>query len=72
VLIAIDEGADRIELGGTICVGIADGGAPVARQARMFGGRDWIRLGAAELALDCLRRHLLGLPVDEQIDFERR
>ena len=72
VLVALDEGADRIELGGTICVGIADGGAPVSRQARMFGGRDWIRLGATELALDCLRRHLLGLPVDEQIDFERR
>ncbi len=72
VLIQLDEGKDGIELGGTICVGIADGGAAVSRQARMFGGRDWIRLGAAELALDCLRRHLLGLPVDEQIDFERR
>jgi nicotinamide-nucleotide amidase len=72
VLVALDEGADRIELGGTILAGIADGGPPVVRQARMFGGRDWIRLGATELALDCLRRHLLGLPVDEQIDFERR
>jgi nicotinamide-nucleotide amidase len=72
VLVALDEGADRIELGGTILVGIADGGPSVVRQARLFGGRDWIRLGATELALDCLRRHLLGLPVDEQIDFERR
>ncbi|HKV00384.1 MAG TPA: CinA family nicotinamide mononucleotide deamidase-related protein, partial [Vineibacter sp.] len=72
VLVSLDEGADRIELGGTICIGIADGGVPVSRQARMFGGRDWIRLGATEMALDCLRRHLLGLPVDEQIDFERR
>jgi nicotinamide-nucleotide amidase len=72
VLIDLDEGADRMELGGTIAIGIADGGAAVSRQARLFGGRDWIRLGATELALDCLRRHLLGLPVDEQIDFERR
>ncbi len=72
VLVDLDEGADRMELGGTIAVGIADGGVAVARQARLFGGRDWIRLGATELALDCLRRHLLGLPVDEQIDFERR
>jgi nicotinamide-nucleotide amidase len=72
VLVALDEGADGIELGGTICIGIADGGSGASRQARMFGGRDWIRLGAAEMALDCLRRHLLGLPVDEQIDFERR
>ena len=41
-------------------------------QARLVGGRDWVRAGAAELGLDCLRRHLLGLPVDERIDFERR
>jgi nicotinamide-nucleotide amidase len=72
VLIALDEGADRMELGGTICIGIADGGAVVSRQARLLGGREWIRLGATELGLDCLRRSLLGLPVDERIDFERR
>jgi nicotinamide-nucleotide amidase len=72
VLVAVDDGDDGIQLGGTICVGIAGPDGAVSRQARMFGGRDWIRLGASELALDCLRRHLLGLPVDEQIDFERR
>ena len=44
----------------------------VTRQARLVGGRDWVRIGATELGLDCLRRHLLGLPVDERIDFERR
>jgi nicotinamide-nucleotide amidase len=31
-----------------------------------------VRLGAMELGLDCLRRRLLGLPVDERVDFERR
>jgi len=36
------------------------------------GAGDWIRAGAVEMGLDCLRRHLLGLPVDERIDFERR
>ena len=51
---------------------IADAKGTVTRQARLVGGRDWVRTGAAELALDCLRRHLLGLPVDERIDFERR
>ena len=40
--------------------------------ARLVGNRDWVRAGAVEMALDCLRRHLLGLPVDERIDFERR
>jgi nicotinamide-nucleotide amidase len=37
----------------------------------MLGGREWLRLGAVEVALDCLRRHLQGLPVDERIDFEK-
>ena len=72
LLIELDEGADRPDFGGTICVGIADPKATVSRQARLIGGRDWVRAGAVELGLDCLRRHLLGLPVDERIDFERR
>jgi nicotinamide-nucleotide amidase len=72
LLIDLDEGADRPDFGGTICVGIADSKATVSRQARLIGGRDWVRAGAVELGLDCLRRYLLGLPVDERIDFERR
>jgi len=35
------------------------------------GGRDWVRLGAVEMGLDCLRRHLQNLPIDEKIDFEK-
>ena len=72
VLLELAEGADRPDMGGTICIGLADGDGAVTRQARLVGGRDWVRIGATELALDCLRRHLLGLPVDERIDFERR
>ena len=72
LLVELDEGADRPDLGGTICIGIADETTTVARPARLIGGRDWVRAGAVELGLDCLRRHLLGLPVDERIDFERR
>jgi nicotinamide-nucleotide amidase len=72
VLLELDEGADRPDMGGTICIGLADENGAVTRQARLIGGRDWVRVGATELGLDCLRRHLLGLPVDERIDFERR
>jgi nicotinamide-nucleotide amidase len=72
VLLELDEGADRPDMGGTICIGLADENGTVTRQARLVGGRDWVRIGATELGLDCLRRHLLGLPVDERIDFERR
>jgi nicotinamide-nucleotide amidase len=71
VLIDLDDGADRMDLGGTICLGIADGAGTVSRQARILGGREWVRLGAVELALDCLRRHLQGLPVTEKTDFEK-
>jgi nicotinamide-nucleotide amidase len=70
--VQLDEGPDRPDFGATISVGIADAQGTLARQARLVGGRDWVRVGAAELGLDCLRRHLLGLPVDERIDFERR
>jgi nicotinamide-nucleotide amidase len=71
VLLDIDAGADRIDLGGTICIAIASASEVVTRHARMLGGREWVRTGAVELALDCLRRYLLGLPVHERIDFER-
>ena len=70
--VQLDEGPDRPDFGANISVGLADAQGSVARQARLVGGRDWVRVGAAELGLDCLRRHLLGLPVDERIDFERR
>jgi len=71
VLVDLDEGADRIDFGGTICIAIATEGETVSRRARVIGGRDWVRLGAVELGLDCLRRYLQGLPVSERIDFEK-
>ena len=71
VLLDLDEGADRIEFGATVCLAIAADGAVVSRRSRIVGGRDWVRLGAVEMGLDCLRRHLQGLPVQERIDFEK-
>ena len=71
VLIDLDTGPDRIDFGGTICIGIAAEGEVVSRRSRILGGREWVRLGAIELGLDCLRRYLYDLPVTERIDFER-
>ena len=71
VLVDLDEGADRIEFAGTVCLAIASGSGVVSRRSRIIGGRDWVRLGAVEMGLDCLRRHLLGLSVTERIDFEK-
>ena len=78
--IQLDDGAGdgpgamggRPDWGGNVAIEIADATGTVARQARLVGNRDWVRAGAVEMALDCLRRHLTGLPVDERIDFERR
>ena len=71
VLIDLDDGPDRIDFGGTISLAIADGDTVESRRSRILGGREWVRLGAVELGLDCLRRQLYGLPVTERIDFER-
>ncbi|HUN47525.1 MAG TPA: CinA family nicotinamide mononucleotide deamidase-related protein [Stellaceae bacterium] len=71
VLVDLDEGADRIDFGGTLCIAIATESGTATRRARILGGRDWVRLGAIEMGLDCLRRYLQGLPVDERIDFEK-
>ena len=71
VLIDLDPGPDRIEFGATVCLAIASGDDVVSRRSRIVGGRDWVRLGAVELGLDCLRRYLTGLPVNERTDFER-
>ena len=60
------------DFGGTISVAHRRHRGHRLAPGEAIGGRDWVRAGAAELGLDCLRRHLLGLPVDERIDFERR
>jgi len=71
VLIDLDDGPDRIEFGGSICLAIATEQEAASRRSRILGGRDWVRLGAVELGLDCLRRYLQSLPVNERTDFER-
>lgn len=71
VLIDLDTGLDRIEFAGTVCLAIATAKGVAVRRSRVVGGRDWVRLGAIEMGLDCLRRYLQGLPVDERIDFEK-
>jgi nicotinamide-nucleotide amidase len=71
VLIELDAGEDRIDLGGTCWIAVAHPEGVAVRRSRILGGREWVRLGAVELGLDCLRRFLHGLPVTERIDFEK-
>ncbi len=70
-LIEPDAGEDRTDFGGHIQIAIAHRDGVIIRRSRLVGGREWLRLGAAEMALDSLRRHLWGLPIDERIDFEK-
>jgi nicotinamide-nucleotide amidase len=71
VLVEVDDGPDRIDFGGSIHLAIASDEGTESRRSRIYGGRDWVRLGAVELGLDCLRRYLQRLPVTERSDFER-
>ncbi len=71
VLVDLDVGTDRMDLGGTIWIAIATADEVEFRHSRILGGREWVRLGAVELGLDCLRRYLHDLPVVERIDFEK-
>ena len=71
VLVEVDDGPDRMDFGGSIHLAIAAEDGIESRRSRIYGGRDWVRLGAVELALDCLRRYLQNLPVTERTDFER-
>ena len=71
VVVDVDEGQDRVEFGGTVHVAIVTAGGVSTRRSRLQGGREWLRLGAIEMGLDCLRRHLAGVPIDERIDFEK-
>ncbi len=53
-----------------IVVAVSDGKVGACRISRLPGSPEWVRLGAVELTLDCLRRYLLGLPMRERIDSE--
>ncbi|MBO0736242.1 MAG: CinA family nicotinamide mononucleotide deamidase-related protein, partial [Alphaproteobacteria bacterium] len=48
VMIEIDDGPDRIDFAGSIYLAIATAGVVASRRSRIYGGRDWVRLGAVE------------------------
>lgn len=58
---------------GDVLIAIAAPGKPTqTRQARIVGGKDRVRAGGVEMGLDCLRRSLQGLAIDDKVDFERQ
>jgi nicotinamide-nucleotide amidase len=51
---------------GTVCFGLATAdGSTVTRRYQLWGNREWVKLLSSQIALDWVRRHLLGLPLLE-------
>jgi nicotinamide-nucleotide amidase len=50
---------------GTVCFGLAADGVKVTRRYQLWGNREWVKLLSSQIALDWLRRHVLGLPLLE-------
>jgi len=50
---------------GTVCIALDGLGQSVARVYQLRGARDWVKLWSSQIALDWIRRAVLGLPVKE-------
>lgn len=50
---------------GTVCIGMATPAGVLSRRYQLWGGRDWVKILASQIALDWVRRHLLGLDPKE-------
>jgi competence/damage-inducible protein CinA-like protein len=50
---------------GTVCFALADGAETASRRYQLWGNREWVKLLASQVALDWVRRKVLGLPVTE-------
>jgi nicotinamide-nucleotide amidase len=71
VLVSLVPADETGSVAGDVFIGISDGESVQTRVARLPGNPGWIRAGASEMGLDCLRRFLFGQPVHEMIDFEQ-
>ena len=50
---------------GTVCIALVAEGFKASRTYKMWGTRDWIKTLASQVALDWIRRYMLGLPMGE-------
>jgi nicotinamide-nucleotide amidase len=50
---------------GTVCLGLSSADETLAARYQFWGTRDWVKLLASQVALEWIRRHVLGLPVRE-------
>ncbi len=50
---------------GTVCIALVAEGFKASRTYKMWGTRDWIKTLTSQVALDWIRRYMLGLPMGE-------
>jgi nicotinamide-nucleotide amidase len=50
---------------GTVCLGLSSADETLAARYQLWGTRDWVKLLASQVALEWIRRHVLGLPIRE-------
>lgn len=46
---------------GTVCFALASADGVVSRRYKLWGTRDWVKILSSQVALDWVRRHVLGL-----------
>ena len=63
--IAGPEGGTPEKPVGTVCLGLAAASGTVARRYQLWGNREWVKLLSSQIALDWIRRQVLGLPILE-------
>lgn len=50
---------------GTVCFALASSSGVVSRRYKLWGTREWIKILSSQVALDWVRRHLLGMDPSE-------
>lgn len=57
---------------GTVCFGLATKDAVVTSQYKLWGTRDWVKILSSQIALEWIRRHLLGMSLRDVALFRNR
>jgi len=63
--IAGPEGGSAEKPVGTVCIGMATAADVISRRYQFWGNRDWVKILSSQVALDWVRRYLLGLDPKE-------
>ena len=63
--IAGPDGGTKEKPVGTVCIALATADRTYVRRYQFWGTRDWVKLLTSQVALDWVRRHLLGLDPSE-------